>query len=321
MRKTINKTHIEGKIYDFSLAEKKVQNESSPNYGKDFINGTIDIATDNDNMNIVTVHYSYEPVNNKSGKKNSKYTALKNIIDNGKTVLNDGADNATLVKIDSALGLNDFYTNRDGEEVLVSAKRNEGGFITFVTKIGDEATRSTFEMDMLINGTRIVEANEERNIPEDYMVIKGAVFDFRGAILPVEFNVKNSGGIKYFESLDITSSNPVFTKVWGQIVSKSTVDKRTEESAWGEPIVKEYPRTFREWLVIGTSKPDAVYEIGDDKNGITADEIKKALADREVYLAGVKKSQEEYQASKNANNNALPFAEAPKTAQAGSFNF
>ena len=319
MRKAINKTHIEGKIYDFSLAEKKVQNEKSENFGKDFINGTIDIATDDDNLNIVSIHYSYEPVNNKSGKANTKYTALKKIIDNGKTVLNDGAENATIVKIDSALGLNDFYTNRNGEEVLVSAKRNEGGFITFVTKAGDPDKRSTFEFDMLINGTRIVEADEEKNIPEDYMIIKGATFDFRGAILPIELAVRNKAGIKYFESLDISASNPVFTKVWGQIVSKVIPDTRTEESAFGEPIVKEYTKTFREWLVVGTSKPDAVYEIGDEKNGITAEEIKKALADREVHLAEVKKNQEEYQASKNRTE-SVPFAETG-SAKAGGFNF
>lgn len=319
MRKAINKTHIEGKIYDFSLAEKQVQNEKSENYGKDFINGTIDIATDDDNLNIVSIHYSYEPVNNKSGKANTKYAALKKIIDNGKTVLNDGAENATIVKIDSALGLNDFYTNRNGEEVLVSAKRNEGGFITFTTKAGDPDKRSTFEFDILINGTRMVEADEERNIPEDYMIIKGATFDFRGAILPIELAVRNKAGIKYFESLDISASNPVFTKVWGQIVSKVIPDTRTEESAFGEPIVKEYTKTFREWLVVGTSKPDAVYEIGDEKNGITADEIKKALADREVHLAEVKKNQEEYQASKNKTE-SVPFAETG-SAKAGSFNF
>jgi len=320
MRKVINKTHIEGKIYDFSLAEKKVQNEKSENYGKDFINGTIDIATDDDNMNIVSIHYSYEPVNNKNGKKNTKYAALKQIIDSGKTVLKDGADNATLVKIDSALALNDFYTNRNGEEALVSAKRNEGGFITFVSKLGDPAVRNTFEVDMVINNTRMVEADEERNIPEDYMIIKGATFDFRGAILPVEFAVRNKGGIKYFESLDASPSNPTFTKVWGQIVSKVIPDTRTEESAFGEPIVKEYTKNFREWLVTGTSKPEAVYEIGDDKNGITADEIKAALANREVYLAGVKKNQEEYQASKASGATAAPFAETGN-AKAGSFNF
>ena len=57
MRKVKNTTHIEGKIYNFSLAEKKVQKQGE-NFGKDFINGTLEIATDDDNINVVSVHYS-----------------------------------------------------------------------------------------------------------------------------------------------------------------------------------------------------------------------------------------------------------------------
>ena len=45
----------------------------------------------------------------------------------------------------------------------------------------------------------VVEANEERNIAEDYLVIKGAIFNYREALLPVEFVVKNPCGIQYFE--------------------------------------------------------------------------------------------------------------------------
>ena len=57
----------------------------------------------------------------------------------------------------------------------------------------------------------------------------------------------------------------------------------------------------------------------DEQNGITLDEIKKALADREVYLADVKKRQDEYQASKNASGNAA--GGAGVSAAQGGFNF
>ena len=48
------------------------------------------------------------------------------------------------------------------------------------------------------------------------------------------------------------------------------------------------------------------------------DEVKKALADREVYLADVKKRQDEYQASKNTTTTT---ASAGVTAAQGGFNF
>lgn len=319
MRKTVNKEVICGRVYDMSqLALKTVQNSESEHFGQEFIGGSIDIATDDDCLNIVTVHFTFVQPTYKSGKQNATFGVLKNLLDSGKSILTDGKENATMVRIDASLSLNDFYTQRNGEEVLVSAKRNNGSFANIVSKLADEDSRNTFECDMLINGTRYIEANEEKNIKEDYLIVKGAVFDFRNAILPVEFVVRNKGGMKYFESLDASSQNLVFTKVWGKINSETIVDRREEESAFGEPAVKEYSRTIREWVITGTSKPDAVYEIGDEQHGITTEEITKAMADREIYLAGVKKKNDDYQASKNttATSNV---ASAP--AAVGGFNF
>ena len=317
MRKTINKETISGRVFDFQLAVKKVENKESERFGQEYIGGSIDVATDDDCLNIVTVNFTFvQPTFAKSGKPNNSYTVLKNIIDTGKTVIKDGAENATMVKIDASLALNDFYTQRNGEEVLVSAKRNNGSFISIVNKLGDEGTRSTFEYDFLINGTEYVEKNEERHIDNDYLIVKGAAFAFNGAILPTTLVVKNPGGIKYFEGLGVNEGSAVFTKVWGQINSETIIDRREEESAFGEPAVKEYTRTTREWVITGTSKPDATYPIDDAEAGITEEEVKKAMADREIYLADVKKRADDYQASKNAGS-----ATVGKTAATGAFNF
>ena len=242
MRKALNRERLVGRVYDFSIAEK-VTGESSKKPGTPYIGGTLDIATDDAGMNVVQVNFTYVTETTSKGTKNNTYTALKNIIDNGKTILKDGIDAATMVRVDTALGLNDFYTTRNGEEVLVAAKRNEGGFVTIVNSLGDEDSRNTFEFDMLINGTQYVEANEERNIAKDYLIVKGAVFNFKNDFLPVELVVKNEGGIKYFESLDASPKNLVFTKVWGHIESQTIVRKVEEESAFGEPAVKEFTRT------------------------------------------------------------------------------
>ena len=316
MRKVLNKEHIEGRVYEHNLTIKTVQNTESKNYGKEFIGGTLDIATDDECLNVVTINFTYVTETTAKGTKNDTYAALKSIIETGKTVLVDGKDAATMVKVDTALGLNDFYTARNGEETLVSAKRNDGGFVHIVNKLCDTSARNTFEMDMLINGTRLVEADEERNIPADYLVVKGAVFNFRNAILPVEFIVKNPNGIKYFESLDASNSNMVFTKVWGKINSETIKTTREEESAFGESKVTEYERTIKEWVITGTANEP--YELDDEQNGITFEEIKKALADREVYLADVKKRQDEYQASKGTTPAA---GGTGVTAAQGGFNF
>ena len=46
MRKPENKEHIEGRLYQHSLELKTVQNSQSANFGKQFIAGNVDIATD-----------------------------------------------------------------------------------------------------------------------------------------------------------------------------------------------------------------------------------------------------------------------------------
>lgn len=318
MRKPINRENFAGRVYEHNLAVK-VTGEASKNPGTEYIGGTLDIATDEDCLNIVTINFTYVTPTTKAGTANATYSALKKIIESGKTVVLDGKDAATMVTVSTALALNDFYSSQSGEEKLISVKRNEGGFVTIVNKLPEaEDKRNHFEMDMLINGTRLVEADEEKNIPADYLVVKGAVFNFKNAILPVEFVVKNPGGIKYFESLEATSQNLVFTKVWGLVNSETIVTKKEEESAFGEPVVKEYERSIKEWIITGTAKE--TYELDDAENGITLEEVKAAMADREVYLADVKKRQDEYQASKNASSTA----NAPKvgaTAATGSFNF
>lgn len=316
MRKKLwNREHVEGRVYDHNLAIKTVQNKDSQNFGKEFIGGTLDVATDEDCINVITINFTYVTEKTSKGNVNATFTALKNIIENGKTIVAKGKDEATKVKIDTALALNDFYTNRTGEEVLVSAKRNEGGFVTIVSSLCEEDKRNTFEFDMLINGTRLVEADEERNIPSDYLIVKGAVFNFREAILPVELIVKNPSGIKYFDSLDASQTNMTFTKVWGKINSENIKTYKEEESAFGEAKVTEYEKNVKEWVITGTANEP--YEIGDAENGITLEEIKAKVADREVHLAEVKKRQDEYQASKVAPS----AGSAGVTAAQGGFNF
>ena len=318
MRKVLNKEHIEGRVYEHNLAIKTVQNRDSKNYGKEFIGGTLDIATDEDCLNVVTITFTYVTETTAKGTKNDTYTALKNIIETGKTILVDGKDAATMVKVDTALALNDFYTSKNGQETLVSAKRNEGGFVHIVTKLADPAVRNTFEMDMLINGTRLVEADEEKKIAADYLIVKGAVFNFRNAILPVEFIVKNPNGIKYFEGLDASPSNMTFTKVWGKIISETITTTREVESAFGEAAVTTYRNSNKEWIVTGTAK--VPYDFGDESI-LTSEELTKAAQNREVYLADVKKRADEYRMSKAANTTAAPTSNATTATKNAEFTF
>ena len=217
MKAVVNKSHIEGYIYEHTL-ESKVSGPNSKNPGTEFISGTISIATDEDILNIVPIHFTYVTALTSSGKPNATFATLSNIVDGTyDTVMNGGKDNAAKIRIDSAIGLNEFYSDRNGQEELVSTKRNEGGFVHLVTDglVDDIKNRNTFKCDMLITNVRHIDADEEKNLPEK-AIVRGAIFDFRKSLLPVEFTAVNPGAINYFEGLDVSNSNPVFTQIWGR---------------------------------------------------------------------------------------------------------
>lgn len=311
MKNCINQTHIEGLLYEHNL-ELKVTGQNSKNPNTEFIMGTVSIATDDEHINIVPVHFTYVTAVTSKGKPNDTFNILKNIIDNRLgSIMGNGVDNAAKLRIDSAIGLNEFYSDRQGKEELVSAKRNEGGFVHLCSELDpDEKTRNTFTCDMIITNVSRQEANEERQIPEK-VIVKGAIFDFRKALLPVEFSAVNPNAMNYFEGLGATGKEPVFTKVWGRQVSETVVRTVTEESAFGEDSVREFKSTRKDFVITGASKEPYAW---DSEDTITADELVKAMADRETYLATVKQRQDEYKASK-AN------AAAPATPAAGGFNF
>ena len=296
MKAMLNSTHIEGFVYEHTL-ELRVTGENSKNPGTSFIMGNLNIATDNACTNIVTVHFTYVTEITSKGNVNNTFVVLKDIIDgNIGNVMANGKENAGKVRIDSAIGLNEFYSNRTGKDELVSTKRNEGGFVhTVQTLAEDENTRNTFQTDMLITNVVYVEGDPEKNVKE-HCDVRGCIFDYRKAVLPVTFSITNERGMKYFESLEASPKNPVFTKIWGRQISRTIVNKKVEESAWGEANVQEITSSRKDWVITGSNPEPYVW---DDESTITAAELTEAMAAREIYLAGIKQRQDEYKASKN----------------------
>ena len=313
-KKIFNEERIEGRVYQHNLQIKKVENKDSKFFGQEFISGTLDVATDEEGLNVLSTHYTFVTETTSSGKKNVTYGVLKSIIDGAKTWVTDGKDAALKVRLNTALALNDFYTN-DNE--LVSAKRNEGGFVNVVTNLSPESERNTFYFDMVITSVTRVEANEERGIEEDYLTVKGAIFNFKNDILPVELvcHAEPAGGMEYFESLDASPSNPIFTELKGEIVSTVVKRQISEESAFGTARVKTVERNTKEWKITWARPTE--YAFGEEDT-ITAEELKEAIQNREVYLAGVKKRRDDYLASRGSEEkNSSP----TQTVATGAFNF
>lgn len=315
--KLINETHIEGILYNHNLT-LKTTGDNAKNPGTQYISGTIDIATDNAMTNIVQVHFTYEtPTFARSGNTNSRYTTLFNII-NGvtKCYMTDGKAAAT-IRVDSQLALNEFYSNRSGQDELVSVKRNEGGFIHINDPLNeDEQKRNTFHCSMVITGMRRVEADEDKHI-EEHGVLKGYVFDFRGTPMPMEFNVYKPDAITYFENAEISEREPMFTEIRGNQITQTVVTTITEASAFGGAYVREVNNNRKEFIVTWAASEPYLW---DDESTMTVAQLKEGLANRELALANMKQRNADYQASRNAAPSA--FDTTPKTTlTATGFNF
>ena len=307
----INNTHIEGYLYEHNL-EKRETGANSKKPGTEYISGTIGIATDENMNNVVQIHFSYVTAVTSKGKPNNTFNTLQAIIDEKMpSVMGAGKDSAARLRIDSAIALNEWYDSRTEGNPLISTKRNEGGFVhqmTMAERLNEkEEARATFDCDILLTKATRVEANEERHLPEK-VVLKGYIFDFRKAILPVEFSVTNPGAMNYFEGLDISNKNPCFTRVKGEQISRTIEREIREESAFGDDDIRTVRSSQRDFVVTWAQKEPYAW---DDEETLLGTEVEKAVADREVYLADMKKRQDEYQATKN-NALAQPAATVKK---------
>lgn len=312
-KKMINEVHVEGWVYDHKL-EIKVTGDTSKNPGTTYINGVLNVATDDACMNVVPVYYTYVTATTASGKSNNTFVVLKSIIDGAPTVVSHGKDAATKVRIDSAVNLNEWYQD---EKTLVSNKRVEGGFIHVVTNEPlneDEAQRSRFKCDMLITGIFENEGDPERNLPAK-TIVKGYIFNFRNQLLPVEFSAIDPNAQKYFMRQECSPNHPFCTWVRGKVVSQTVVIKETEESAFGGSEVRERKTSVRDYVITGANPEPYSW---DDEAFITAKEMSEALATREVDLAAMKKRGEDYRQAKSAPKNE---ASAFGTVSAGNYGF
>ena len=253
-------------------------------------------------------------------RENGTYKILKRIIDGDlKTVMNSSKEEAAKLKCSPHVGINEFYTdNREGgdEPTFISTKINDGGFISLIKELPeDESSRAMFDVDFFAKGTRMIEADEENDRPAK-LIVSGAVFNYSGALLPVEFSVLDPAAINYFENCDISNSNPLFTRIKGKQISSVVKTKKEEQGAFGEPIVKEFTSMRKDWIITWAAAEP--YEFPSEDFGV--EDIQKAMQDRELHLAELK---QRYLDRKEAKKNgANAFQSTPTASPApGGFNF
>lgn len=315
-KKMTNSFHVEGLLYDYKL-EEKVTGANSKVPGTKYVTGTIDIATDADCTNIVTIHYGYVTPNATSDAIRRTNSVILSIYNGSyKTVLKDGLENCSAVRAETAIEVNEFYTEQDNELVLVSPKRNNGGFISIIDKkelSSDPDELNKFRTDMIITKSKYFEANEEAHRGER-VEISGYIFNYKKDIYPASFVVEDPAAMEWFLGLEPSESNPTFTKVGGKQLTQVIKYNKEEPSAFGPKKVKEVVRNRKDY-VVDWAQSDAY--LWDDESSITIVELKEKLAGLETERA-TKKSLRENR--KTTQPSAFTAAVTNNTSKSG-FNF
>lgn len=312
MRKNINSVHVEGRLYQHELALKTVKNTESENFGKEFIQGKIEIAIDDAGLQVVPVEFTYVGPKTSKGNENKTFTVLSKLLNSGKTVVENGMQEATMVSVNTAFALNDFPVEGG---TMVSQMILQGGFVDIVTELKPILEeRAKFDLDVVLTGTRRVEADPEKMIDEDYLELRGAAFNFKGDLLPLTLTTKSLDGINFFENQEISNAAPLYTELKGILDYREKVQEIPVEGAFGGPSVDYKRRKVKDWVVNWARK--VPYDFGDEQV-MTAEDLIKASQNREIYLAEIKKKREEYLAKKAAGGATFGTGVAPTTGFAG----
>ena len=305
LKKFTNETRVEGYVFDHKL-EIKMTGPKAKHPNTQYIAGIVNIATDESCENVVPVHFTYITELDNNGKPDSRWRVLKQIIDTDNSVVKVGKDNALKVRVDSAIGLNEYFTDVN-EEKPRSFVRNEGGFIHIVQSLNeDESTHNTFKVDMLVTRVKEVEANPDRQIDE-HIVLHGCIFNFKKELLPIDLTVSSKGGMNYFRMQDISAKKPLLTQVWGKQISRTLRTKTVNESAFGEDEVVITETSTRDFVVTGCRKNPYLF---GDENTLTETELQGLMSDRELYLADMKAKYVEYMKAKKSSNSVSTIATA-----------
>lgn len=296
MKTFINKASVRGYLFDSSLRDG-----ISKGSGKPYISGSIDVATDEEALNVVRVSvFAFDKYNN--GNDNPTYQFLTEIMNAaGSDTFQQCGTNCTKVRVDGEIECND-YVNRNGD--FVESKRIRARFVHPV-RAGealfiDPKRPATFEADMLIKNY----VEREGSDGEQYIDLNGYVFNYRGDFLPVTFSVYTKAGIAYFEDNGVSPNQPMLTKVCGVIRTSvvKTQHESAEEMAFGEPVVTQSERSFRVWEVTSAG---LAQDFGSD-DVMTVEDVKAGLAAREQHIADVK--------ARAAQRSAAPAAQPKRKA-------
>lgn len=274
LRQADNRVVLEGILLEKRLEVKTIKTKDGE---KKAIIGELDIEVKENEVHTVHV-FSYEK--KADGSDNGIFKGLKTVDDEYLSVAAHGREGADRVRVTQGqIGLNEYY-GQDGQ--LKSFPQISTNFINRLSA-GDEFNpRAEFDVEILVKTI----ADEIKNDEETGRVkLIGIIPLYGGRVIPFEFVVGGEGADYVRDNYEAGQT----VRVYGDIINFKEKKVVIEKAAFGKDKEKVTYKTVREYLITGGSEP---YD-EDDSKAFDVELIKKAMVERETYLAELKNKKSE----------------------------
>lgn len=272
IRQSDNKVLVEGVVKENNL--KKLDDTT--------IAGHLILATSSDSEHKVNF---YATAKTKAGADSKsyanlthalEYVSMVDLIANGHTQ-EEALEQATKVIVKSGeLKMNDYYNADRGN--LSSFPEIKANFVETIKK--EFNPRAEFDIEGVI--TSIAPEMTTGDDPEETgrVKVKLVAFDYKGAAMPFEFVASGDTATYLTIAYEINKTS----NVWG-VLENSIERKVVKKEGFGSSKEEVFENVTRE-MVITSGQPEQVDE--ESPLAYKLEAVKTALAEREVYLEGLK---------------------------------
>lgn len=288
-----NKVTIEGILSEVDLKEGTTKNNPAnpQKSGREYIGGNIKVRVDQEvngkqEENEVTVRL-FAMKNKNDGNPNPAYENIRKIKDTMTSIAACGnVEDATRVRITTGSITENAYYSMSGN--LVSMPQINASFVQAIRK-DDCKPKADFDATIVVGSIK----DEIRDDAETgRLIIKAVLVQYGGKVDAVDFIVASTSAVNHIRTY---WSEGDTVEVAGKVNFTSRTIKRTKEVGFGDPIVDERTVSVRELIITSGSE-----EGFSDETAYNADEIKKALAERQTRIEASKKKEEVNTSTKSA---------------------
>lgn len=253
------------------LAEKNLELKTNKN-GSNYIIGDIVVQTDNNSLHKFKVMSSQCKTD---GTENPMYQGWLTVLNTHKSIASVGEE-ADIIEVKGQLDIED-YKSKNGK--LINQVVKKASAVERVKNLTNYTPLAEGGIDMIFDRC-IPEIDKEGNETGRY-IIKSHIQKYNGELFPVDFKLIDPKGIYKF--LNDVEKGEMY-ETYYRLINTTIERKVITEMDFGENRERIYTDTVNEMLIYASRRADEHLQLSRDN-------YLKALAERELKLREVEKSE------------------------------